>query len=228
MIILMKSRRLCGGAQVVAIAIALLISPAAPAAPAGESGVAAAKAADAVNESNRLFGLGKYDEAIAAAQTALRLQPDNAVAFNNLAVSDAALGHWDPAVEAVRKALRLQPGFNLAVNNLARFLKDKPAPMTSAEIGSTAASWLDLSLAYYQARRYADSVDAAREVIRLQPSNATAYNNLAAAYGSMKMWNEAEQAARDALRLNPDMQLARNNLAWVESERQKTAAEVKQ
>ena len=210
------------------IATALLILSAAPAAHAQEAAAIAEKTAQAIDQSQRSYLLGQFEDAAAAAKKAIGMQPENAVAYNNLAVSYAGLGNWDQAIKAIRTAIRLQPGFPLAVNNLAWFLRAKPSALSVAEVARDAASWLDLSLGYYQNQRYADSIDAAREVLKLQPETAAAHSNIAAAYASMAMWDDAIQAAQAALLLNPDFQLARNNLAWAESGKLNGGAAVKQ
>ncbi len=67
---------------------------------------------------------------------------------------------------------------------------------------------------YHQTGKYQESIDAARNALRLKPNYPEAYNNIAAAYEAMSMWDPAIEAAQQALRLKPDYQLAKNNLAW--------------
>jgi protein O-mannosyl-transferase len=62
---------------------------------------------------------GRYQDCIAAAQQVLRLRPNDATAYNNIAAAYEALQMWDPAIEAARAALKIRPGFELARNNLA-------------------------------------------------------------------------------------------------------------
>jgi tetratricopeptide (TPR) repeat protein len=61
----------------------------------------------------------RFQDAIAAAQQAVRMKPDLAEAWNNLGAAFAELGRWDEAVSAEQNALRLRPDFQLARNNLA-------------------------------------------------------------------------------------------------------------
>lgn len=76
----------------------------------------------------------------------------------------------------------------------------------------TPENWLNLSLEYYGARRYAESAAAARESLSLRPDYAEAYNNVAAAETELGNWDAAVVAAERAVALNPDFTLARNNL----------------
>jgi protein O-mannosyl-transferase len=61
---------------------------------------------------------GKYEESIAAAQSALSLKPDYAEAFNNICAANNKLGRFEEARSACEQALRIKPDFDLARNNL--------------------------------------------------------------------------------------------------------------
>lgn len=76
-------------------------------------------AADLINRSLALNQQGKFEESIAAARAALRLDPGSAAAWNNIAAANEALHRWDDSIAAAQQALRLQPDFQLAKNNLA-------------------------------------------------------------------------------------------------------------
>ena len=58
-------------------------------------------------------------DCIAAAKEAIRLKPDFAEAYNNIAAAYEDLGMWDEAITAAKEAVRLKPDFQLAKNNLA-------------------------------------------------------------------------------------------------------------
>jgi protein O-mannosyl-transferase len=88
-----------------------------------------------------------------------------------------------------------------------------------AQTQPTPDNYLNLSLVYHQAKRYQDSINAARKAIQLKPNFPEAYNNIAADYEDMHQWDQAIEAAKQALKLNPDFQLAKNNLAWAESQK---------
>jgi tetratricopeptide (TPR) repeat protein len=73
--------------------------------------------------------VGRYKECIAAAQEALRLRPNFAEAYNNMAAAYASLGQWDDTIRAAGEALRIKPDFQFARNNLefAQAQKNKAA-----------------------------------------------------------------------------------------------------
>ena len=60
----------------------------------------------------------RYQDCIAAAQQALRLRPDSAEAYNNIAAAHLSLSQWDQAIQAATQALRIKPDFQFARNNL--------------------------------------------------------------------------------------------------------------
>lgn len=68
---------------------------------------------------------GRYRESIAAARAALKLRPDYAEAWNNIAAGYQSLGIWDEAIAAAQQAVRLKPDFQLAKNNLVWSLEQK-------------------------------------------------------------------------------------------------------
>jgi tetratricopeptide (TPR) repeat protein len=114
-----------------------------------------------------------------------------------------------------------------AQNALRRFPSDATAAAYARQAGSfghlppprTADDFVNLSLADYRSGNYKESIDAAREALKLQPDYAAAYNNISAAYAQMHEWDQAIEAARRAIELMPGFQLAQNNLAWAESQK---------
>lgn len=68
---------------------------------------------------------GQYLKSVADARAALRLRPDYAEAYNNIAAAYTSLGQWDLAIAAAETAVRLKPDFQLAKNNLSWALAQK-------------------------------------------------------------------------------------------------------
>jgi tetratricopeptide (TPR) repeat protein len=61
---------------------------------------------------------GRYRDCINAASEALKLKPNYAEAYNNIAAAYQSLGQWDDAIRASQQALKLNPNLQLAKNNL--------------------------------------------------------------------------------------------------------------
>ena len=66
-----------------------------------------------------LYQAGRYRESIEAAEQSLRLRPNYAEAWNNIAAAHNALREWNEGVRAADEALRLKPELELARNNRA-------------------------------------------------------------------------------------------------------------
>ncbi len=172
-----------------------------------------------INASLYQYQNGNYAGCMASARQALKLDPNSALAYNNIGAAYAGLGQWDQAIENEREALRIEPGFTLAKNSLALYTREKSGAAAGQSANRTAEDWLNVSLRDNQAGQYKKSIADARQALRLRPNYAEAYNNIAAAYDSMHNWDQAIAAAQMAVRLKPDFQLARNNLAWAQSQK---------
>jgi tetratricopeptide (TPR) repeat protein len=101
-----------------------------------------------------------------------------------------------------------------ALSWLSRAASLKPAP----------ESYLNASLTLYQLGKFDESIQSAREALKLRPDYWEAWNNIAAAYNSESNWDEGIRAGQQAVRLRPDSQLARNNLVWAIQQKQKSPA----
>ena len=62
---------------------------------------------------------GAFEESIAASERAIELDPENAIAHNNLCAAFAASGKWPQAVVECELALAIDPEYQRAKNNLA-------------------------------------------------------------------------------------------------------------
>ena len=84
------------------------------------------KTRDYINDGLSLYNTGAYQKSIQAAQAALKLQPDSAIAYNNICTAYNQMKQWDQAIAACGRALAIQPDFELAKNNLRVAQERKP------------------------------------------------------------------------------------------------------
>jgi tetratricopeptide (TPR) repeat protein len=61
--------------------------------------------------------MGKYKEAIECYDKSLKLNPDNAIDWNNKGAAFDELGKYDEAIECYDKALAIDPNYTKALNN---------------------------------------------------------------------------------------------------------------
>ena len=73
------------------------------------------------------YTAGRYEDCIIAARGALRLRPDYAEAFNNIAAAHIAMRRWDEGIRAADQALRINPQYERAKNNRLWALAQKQA-----------------------------------------------------------------------------------------------------
>jgi tetratricopeptide (TPR) repeat protein len=77
-------------------------------------------AADYVNQSLTFYNQGQYELCIAACISALVINPDYDLAYNNLCAAYTRLGQWDDAITVGEKGLKINPTNQLLKNNLAQ------------------------------------------------------------------------------------------------------------
>ena len=178
---------------------------------------------DYINDSLAFYNAGEYQKSVEAAQGALQLQPDSAIAYNNICAAYNRLQQWDQAMTACGKALASDPNFELAKNNLGEALTARTAGMPSSQItpqqpaatpdaGDLWTAAINESLTYYQAGDYQKSLEAAQKALEVKPDSALAYNNICAAHNALKQWDNAIAACERALVIDADFELAKNNL----------------
>ena len=160
---------------------------------------------------------GRIAECIQAAQQAVFINPSYFEPRYLLMQVALEQQQWDSLHALALAALKQAPGDTQSQRylNLYEHRGDQlKAAEQLAQSQPTADNYLNLSLRYHQAGRYADCIAAAQQALRLKPDYAEAYNNIAAGYQSLGQWDKAIEAAREAIRLKPDFDLAKNNLAF--------------
>jgi tetratricopeptide (TPR) repeat protein len=168
------------------------------------------------------YQAGRYQEAVAAGKAAVSKDPNQADAYNNLAVSYLQLRMFDEATEAARQALRIRPDHPLAKDNLAWIEREKAkaeALHTQINTADSAGDLLNQSLQYAQTGLFKECMEAAKRATELDPGSAPAFNNLGFCAGKLQLWDEAIQSTEEAIRLGGDFQLGKNNLAWIRQQK---------
>jgi tetratricopeptide (TPR) repeat protein len=144
-----------------------------------ELGQARAEARAEGERKSRRLAVGAYRQAI-------KLRPNDANAYYNLAHALRKQKKLDEAVAALRQAIKLRPDFAKAHNNLGNALRKQ--------------------------KEYDEAVAAYRRAIEIRPDYALAHNNLGTVlYAQMKL-DEAVAAFRAAIEITPNLAEAHNNL----------------
>jgi tetratricopeptide (TPR) repeat protein len=168
----------------------------------------------------RLAADGKWTEALAHHEAALRLRPDFADAGLNLGVALKALGRTDEALAQFEAVLRLNPNdadarFNLGVvlselgrhdqaaAHLARVLEANPLD---------AAAHFNLGMILARQGKRVEAIGAHQRALQLAPASPDVYTSLAGVLMEERRFDEAAQCLYTALRLKPDHAEACHNL----------------
>ncbi len=160
---------------------------------------------------NALMAQNRLEEAIAAFQAALRLQPQMAEAHANLGDALQNQGRYVEAEACYRRAIGLRPDLVGTQINLGLVLLRQKRPQEAAagyeRILRTHPGRPEVHYhrgnAYAELLRLDEAIASYREAIRLKPEFALAHNNLGIALHALGRYEEAVGRYREALRFGP-------------------------
>ena len=164
---------------------------------------------------------GQLEDALHAAQQAVRLNPTVPELYLNLGVALGRLDQLKAAESAYRQALELQPDYVQVHYNLGNTL-GKLHRLRDAEAAYRQALAIkpDYAEAHYnlantlrELGRFEEATTSYQHALAINPDNADAHNNLGAVLRDLGRLEEAEAAFREALATNPNYATAHNNLA---------------
>lgn len=78
----------------------------------------------------------------------------------------------------------------------------------------SAEKYLQLSIEYYQNKKYSKAIETSKKALKIKPLYADALNNICATYNAIGQYEEAIIACNKALKIKPEFQLAKNNLNY--------------
>jgi eukaryotic-like serine/threonine-protein kinase len=183
---------------------------------------------------NVSFSTGKYEEAVALYQRALKLNPESGNTLGQLALAYEKLGNPAAAEPAYKQAVALRPNYWAVYNWFGIFYYNqgqysKAAEMFQKVTGLAPDNYVgysNLGGAYVTQGRYQDAIQAFQRSIDLRP-DADAYNNLGYAYILMHRFPEAIAAQQQALKLDEGNSEIWGNLGnalyWSPDRRQESA-----
>jgi serine/threonine protein kinase len=134
----------------------------------------------------------RYQEALAAFEQAIRLDPDDASIYNGKGLVLRELKRSQEALAAYERAIRLDPNYAEAYFNKGNVLDDL--------------------------EHYEEALAAYEQAIRLDPNDADFYNNMGQVLYELRSYEEALAACEQAIRLDPDDAVANNTYGDVLSE----------
>ncbi len=167
-----------------------------------------------------LLEAGRYPEALAECEEALRLKPDNPEAHFNLGFLLQQTGKTQEAIGEYERALRLKPDHFEARYNLGVALeKVGREPEAIQQYEQALRSYPDyveahvnLGNALFRMGKAQEAVEHYEQALRINPDYAEAHSNLGAIFQRMGKLPEAVAQYEQALRSKPDYVEAHYNL----------------
>jgi len=170
---------------------------------------------------NFLYSQKRYDEAKVMLQNSIADNPAYTEARYSLMTLYNTTQDWGNLKRLAEETLTYVPGDPtcLAYIEASKNKKTKlDIALETIKTAPTNENYLNLSLYYFEAGMYNESINACLEAIKIKPDNALAYNNICSAYNQLKFYDKAIVAGKKALSINPDYELAKNNLKFAEKQ----------
>jgi tetratricopeptide (TPR) repeat protein len=155
--------------------------------------------------------LGRREEAIAAYQRAIGVNPD-AETYVALGLQYDAAGRVEEEVEAFKRGIRLNPGnvdaydyLAHTYNRLGRY--DEAVKLAKQAISirpDDAEAFLVLGSSNAATGQYEQGLGAVQQAIKLRPDDANAYSILGSIDQALERYQEAVDALARAVQLEPD------------------------
>jgi tetratricopeptide (TPR) repeat protein len=164
----------------------------------------------------------RHQDAAPLIQRAIALQPNNGLAYGNLALVLLSQSRWDEALECSKQALALQPNIPQAHYNLGYGfhmkgeLENAIACYRRALLlrSDFALPYLNLGAALDGLGRDDEAIDAYRRGLELQPDSAQISNNLSHALWKQGRIPESMEHCRRAIALDPNYPEPHVNLSY--------------
>jgi tetratricopeptide (TPR) repeat protein len=187
------------------------------------------KSSEAITIAGRLYGMGRFNQAINVCRQIISASPTHADAHGILGVSLAAAGDYEGGIASLERAIKLNPKASNFHSNLGE-LHRQNKNLADAIISLNRALELDprnaqalsnLGIVRFESDDYDAAVEAYRKAISLNPNFPEAYNNLGNALRKLGETDEASKAYQNALSLREHYPEAYNNLGTLLREQHK-------
>lgn len=163
-------------------------------------------------EAVRLRSMGQLEAALEECNEAIRLQPNDALPYNNRGVILHNMGRYPDALEDYTRAIQLQPDYAIAYANHSTTLHEIGLYEEALEDDNRAIKLQPDNPDFYEHRviildemgRYEEALEDCNQAIKLQPDNPDFYEHRAFILHKMDRYEEALEDCNHAIKLQPD------------------------
>ena len=161
-----------------------------------------------------------YDKAIKYNQKAIEINPDFAIAYNNMGIAYARKENYNKAIEYFKKAIEINPDDAEAYYNMGLIYADKGNYDKAIEYYKKAIeinpdfadAYYNMGIAYHLKLNYDEAIECYQKAIEINPYYADAYNNMGLAYAVKANDDKAIECYHKAIEINPDYAEAYYNM----------------
>jgi serine/threonine protein kinase len=161
---------------------------------------------------NHYLKTKRFQEALAAFEQAIRLDPDDASLYNGKGLVLSELKRYQEALAAYEWAIRLDPNYAIAYFNKGNVLDDLEhleealaAYEKAIRLDPHDADFYDnMGNVLYEMERYEEALAACEQAIHLDPNFADAYYNKGNVFHKLKSYHEALESFDEAIQRDPD------------------------
>ncbi len=165
-----------------------------------------------LDEGNRLYNMGQFQDAFQAFENAIQMDPTFADAYEGKTSALCALGRYQEALISVETALKLDPNYAASYNDKGDILYEFKSYTDALGYYERALQLEPDNLEAYLGRattlsslgRYQEAVPSYDKVIALDTNIAAAYDGKAWALRQLKQYPEALALSEKAIQLAPD------------------------
>ena len=180
-------------------------------------------------------GLMQFDAAIVCFKQSLKVNPDNAEAYNNIGNILNAKGDPVSAIGYYQQALKIKPDFAEAYNNFGNALNAKGDP--DAAIASYkkalkikpdyAEAYNNMGIALNYKGEPESAIISCNKALQINPNFAEAFLNIGIALKNKGELEAAIDSYKQAIKINPEYAEAYNNMGGALKNKGELAASIK-
>ena len=168
-------------------------------------------------------GLMQFDAAIDKYKQSLKIKPDYAKAYNNMAVALNHKGDSKAAVDSCKQALKIEPDYADAYNNMGIALNDKGDRDAAIDSYKQALKinphdaevHNNMGVALKDKGDLMAAIESCKQSLKINPDFAEAYYNMGIAFKDNGDREAALEGYKQALKINPDYAKAYNNMGII-------------